>query len=105
MLGGVEANFLKLAREIGSILEKPAPKRTTPIWVLKLIGRISLWISYITGKEPDITPQKVLLITATMLCNSQKAKRELDFNPVPLKTMLEDCYQWMRSEGLLGQKK
>jgi nucleoside-diphosphate-sugar epimerase len=105
LLGGVETDFLNLAQEIGKILGKPTPKRTTPVWILKLVGRLSLWISYITAKEPDLTPQKVFLITSKMLCDSQKAERELDFNPVSLKIMLDDCYQWMRSEGLLGQKK
>lgn len=105
LLGGVEVDYLSLAQEIGNILGKPTPKRTTPIWILKLIGRVSLWISYITGKEPDITPEKVFLITNNMLCNSQKAERELDYKPASLKSMLDDCYQWMLSEGMIGQKK
>ena len=105
LLGGVEVDYLNLAREIGQILGKPTPKRTTPIWILKLIGRISLWISYITRKEPDLTPEKAFLITINMLCNSQKAERELDYHPASLKSMLEDCCRWMHSEGLFDSKK
>jgi nucleoside-diphosphate-sugar epimerase len=104
LLGGIEIDFLNLAREIGIILGRPTPKRPTPVWILKLIGRLSLWVSYITGKEPDITPEKVFLITNNMLCNSQKAERELDYNPASLKIMLDDCYQWMLSKGMIDQK-
>ena len=105
LLGGVEIDFASLAREIGSLLGKPTPKRPTPAWILKLIGRLSLWASYITGKEPDITPEKVFLVTHNMLCNSKKAERELDYHPASLESMLDDCYRWMLGEGMIGQKK
>jgi len=103
LLGGVETDYLTLAREIGNMLSKPTPERTTPGWVLKLIGRVSLWGSYITGKEPDMTPEKAFLITRDVLCISQKAERELGYQTSSLKSMLEDCYQWMLSEGLIGK--
>jgi hypothetical protein len=49
-----------------------------------------------------MTPEKAILITNQVLCNSQKAENELDYQSVPLRRMLEDCYQWMLSEGLIG---
>jgi nucleoside-diphosphate-sugar epimerase len=103
LLGGVETDYLTLAQEIGNMLGKPTPERTMPGWVLKLIGRVSLWGSYITGKEPDITPEKAFLITRDLLCNSQKAERELGYQTSSLKSMLEDCYRWMLSESLIGK--
>jgi len=103
MLGGVEADYLTLVQEIGDILGKQTPKRTTPGWILKLLGRESLLGSYITGKEPDLTPEKAILVTDQILCNSQKAEKELDYHSVPLRDMLDDCYQWMLSEGLIGK--
>ena len=103
ILGGVEVDYLTLAREIGDMLGKPTPKRTTPGWMLKLLGRVSLWGSYITGKEPDMTPEKAILVNSQVLCNSQKAENELDYHSVPLRRILEDCYQWMLSEGLIGK--
>jgi len=103
ILGGVEVDYLTIAQEIGDMLGKQTPKRTTPGWMLKMLGRVSLWGSYITGKEPDMTPEKAILITSQVLCNSQKAENELDYHSVPLRSMLEDCYQWMLSEGLIGK--
>jgi dihydroflavonol-4-reductase len=104
ILGGVEVDYLTLVKEIGDILGKQVPKKTTPGWILKLLGRFSLWVSHITGKEPDLTPEKAILITSQILCNSQKAKNELNYNPVPLRSMLDDCYQWMLREGLIGKR-
>ena len=103
ILGGVEVDYLTLVKEIGDILGKQVPERTTPGWILKLIGRFSLWGSYITGREPDITPEKAILITSQILCNSQKAENELNYSSVTLRSMLDDCYQWMLSEGLIGK--
>jgi nucleoside-diphosphate-sugar epimerase len=102
IIGGVETDYLNLTQEIGDMLGKKTPERTTPAWILKLLGRVSLWGSYITGKEPDITPEKAILITSQSLCNSRKAENELDYHSVPLRTMLEDCYRWMLSEGLIA---
>jgi nucleoside-diphosphate-sugar epimerase len=103
ILGGVEADYLTLVQEIGDMLGKQTPKRTTPGWILKLLGRVSLLGSYITGKEPDLTPEKAILVTDQIFCNSQKAEKELGYHPVSLRDMLNDCYQWMLSEGLIGK--
>jgi len=62
-----------------------------------------LWVSYITGKEPDMTPEKAILVTNQMLYNSQKAENELDYHSVSLRSMLDDCYQWMLREGLIDK--
>jgi hypothetical protein len=102
ILGGVEVDYLILAQEIGDMLGKQTPKRTTPAWMLKLLGRVSLWGSFSTGKEPDMTLEKAILITNQVLRNSQKAENELDYYSVPLRGILEDCYQWMLGEGLIG---
>ena len=103
ILGGAEVDYLTIAQEIKDMLGKQTPKKTTPGWMLKMLGRVSLWGSYITGKEPDMTPEKAILITSQVFCNSQKAENELDYHSVPLRSMLGDCYQWMLSEGLIGK--
>ena len=103
ILGGAEAEYVTRGKNLGYMLGKQTPKRTTPGWILKLLGRESLLGSYITGKEPDLTPEKAILVTDQILCNSQKAEKELDYHSVPLRDMLDDCYQWMLSEGLIGK--
>ena len=105
ILGGVEVDYLTLVKEIGDILGKHVPNRTTPGWILKMFGRMSLWGSYITGKEPDLTPEKVILITSQILCNSQKAEKDLNYHSLPLRMMLDDCYQWMLREGLIEKRR
>ena len=92
LLGGADPDFITLAGEIGRILGKPTPQRTTPAWLLRIIGRLSHWASYITRKEPDLTPEKAFLVTHNELCSSQKAERELGYKAASLQSMLEECY-------------
>lgn len=103
LLGGVDIDFMALANQIGKILGKPTPQRPTPAWLLKIVGRLSLWASYITRKEPDLTPEKAFLVTHNELCSSQKAARELGYKAASLQSMLEDCYRWMLTEGMINR--
>jgi len=102
LLGGADASFLELIQNIGKLLGLPIPMRTTPALLVKLMGRLSLWGSYVTGREPDLTPEKATLVTAELVCSSHKAERELGYRPVSLESMLEDCHRWLLEEGLLS---
>ncbi len=99
LLGGADASWFEFVQEIGKLLNRKTPKKPTPGFLLKALGRVSHWTSYLTGKEPDITPEKAILISSELLCSSEKAIKELDFKTVTLQEMLSDCYQWMRKEG------
>ncbi len=104
LLGGTEATFLELIREAGRLLNVPVGNRTTPAWILRMVGRLSDWTSRLTRKEPELTPEKVQLVTENLTCSGEKAQRELDFQPVPVTVMLEDTINWMRLEGLLPEQ-
>jgi nucleoside-diphosphate-sugar epimerase len=103
LLGGTDASFLELVQRIGELLGRPTPSRTTPAFLSKLAGRLSLWGSHLTRREPDLTPEKATLLSSELVCSSEKAERELGYRSVPLERMLEDCHRWMLAEGLLGR--
>ena len=67
-----------------------------------LLFDMQRWGSYITGKEPTITPEKAYLLNNQKGCDSQKAQKELDYNLVPLKNILKDCFRWMKAEKMIG---
>jgi nucleoside-diphosphate-sugar epimerase len=104
LLGGIDATFLELVQQIGELLGRPTPSRPTPAFLSKLAGRLSLWGSYLTRREPDLTPEKATLLSSELLCSSEKAEQELGYRGVPLRTMLEDCHRWMLDEGLLERR-
>lgn len=102
ILSGVDASFLELATTISELLGRKPPRRTVPRPVLRLAGRLYPLLAVLSNKEPRLTPEKVALITNRVVASSARAQRDLGFDAkVPLRTMLQECIDWMRAEGML----
>ncbi|MCH9683644.1 MAG: NAD-dependent epimerase/dehydratase family protein [Deltaproteobacteria bacterium] len=90
---------------VGTIAEvsgiSKVPRRAPPL-LLKLMGRLSVIVAAVTGKEPDITPE-VAEITSTRGVDfrSDKAIRELGYATQPMAVAMKDNYDWLVREGLL----
>ena len=49
-----------------------------------------------------MTPEKALMVSKRVVAISTKAVKELDYNDnISIDVMLNDCYQWMKSENRL----
>jgi len=101
LLGGADATWLEFANEIAILLGKRPFKKPIPVAVLKTIGQVSYWVSCVTGKEPDVTPEKATLVSNDLICKSDRAIKELGYEPIPLRDMLTDCHRWMVEGGML----
>ena len=101
LLGGADASFLDIARHVQKHLHCSVSQRIAPAWLLRIMGRISLWLSYVNGREPALTPEKAALSCTRMVCSPEKAVQELDYRPVPLKVMFADCIRWLQDQKLL----
>jgi len=105
ILSGTDASFVEFVQEIGRLLNKKVPRKPIPRWILSFVAHLSVLLARVTGREPDMTPEKVLIVSEVLKVNGDKAKAELNYNTeVPLKKMLSDCYQWMLAENLIGIK-
>ena len=103
LLGGENVSFLEVIQITGEILGKRVPARPTPAWILKAAARVYALRSRVTGKEPDLTPESAAMITQNLLCDSSRARRELDYRFTPIRTLVRDTIDWMRSAGMLEQ--
>jgi nucleoside-diphosphate-sugar epimerase len=101
LLGGTDASFLELVREIGEALGRPVPRRATPAWVLRTIGAFGALQSRVTGRAPTLTPEAARMVTREVSCDCSKAMRELGFREVALSEMVKDCVAWLAAEGHL----
>ncbi len=101
LLGGSDASYLELIRLIGRALARPVPRRPTPAFALRSLARLSDWFSRVTGSEPQLTPEKVALVTARWQCASTRAVRDIEYSPVALIDMVADCVEWMRTAELI----
>ncbi len=101
ILGGGEASYAEIVRLVGQLLGQPTNTAIGRPFVLRLAGRVSERISMITGKEPMISAESAAIVTSNIICRSDKAARELDYQPASLETMLKDCIDWMVAEDLI----
>jgi len=102
LLGGTDATFLELVREIGAALGRPVPARATPAWVLHILGALGALRGALSGIEPRLTPETARQATRQLTCDSSKAMRALGYRAVPLREMVGECVGWLAAEGLLA---
>lgn len=102
ILAGTDASFLEFFGRIARLLDKPAPKSTTPAYIIRALGRISdLW-SRVSGREPVVTQEKAALITRRVVASCAKAERELGYrSDTDLDTMLRESRDWLIQQKLL----
>jgi nucleoside-diphosphate-sugar epimerase len=107
-LGGPSAAWLDVYCKIAALLNVPAPRAATPVWLLYAIAYPLLWSSYLTRKKPLITPQIVHLLKiggTTAPEEVLKSRNDLGYQSASIDQMIDDCYRWLLLEGLIGRKR
>ncbi len=102
LLAGGWTTLHDFATLAASITGRKRPGLTTPMWLAhagvpfaRLYGR---W----TGKPPLYTHESLdHLVRSNRRVSRARARRELGFEPRPLRDTLEDTYGWLRSAGRL----
>jgi dihydroflavonol-4-reductase len=101
ILAGTRTSFAEMLTIIAELLGKPPPKRVLSPGLLRVIAWAQGLRAAITGKPPQLTPESVALSTRKVSCPSLKAQQELGFKIVPIRTMLQDSYEWLLASGRL----
>jgi len=101
ILAGTRTSFAEMLAIIAELLGKPPPKRVLSPGLLRLIAAVQGLRAAITDRRPQLTPESVALSTRKISCPSLKAQQELSFKIVPIRTMLQDCYEWLVASGRL----
>lgn len=102
LLPGVEASFAEVIAIIAELVDRPAPRWRIPFSAFRAIAHAKSAFGFVSGKEPDLTPDTLALMLNEPRIETDKAERELGYHRVPLRTMLEDSYQWLAAQGLLA---
>lgn len=103
LLGGIDATYLDMIRVIGELTGKKVPGKALPAWLVRTVGKLRHWRSYLTGRPPTLTPEMARLTTRHLFADSAKAERELGYKAVPLRDMLKESYDWLKRENLLPE--
>jgi len=99
--GGVhetyKTQFTLIAESIGV---KP-PTWVMPRWLVVFYAYLSEFWSNFTKKKPELNPGMARYMSVFPKYDSSKAERELGFQSVPLKQMVEDARNWYIANGFL----
>ncbi len=101
LLGGAQASYLGLAREVAALLGVRRRMVAAHPVLLDAYARLEEWVAPLFGREPDFTRDAVALLSQNLYCESTKAQRELGYQPQSLRKMLIDCRDWMREQNRL----
>lgn len=101
ILGGPDVTWKEIIRIASHLLGKPAPQWRIPALLFRLYAHLEYRISTWIGRTPTFSPHTAEILAITVLMDSSKAIRELDYQPSSVEEMLADCYQWMVGTGML----
>lgn len=104
LLGGTDSSLTNIITQIGKILNLPAPKKPMSKLLFQVVGYISYGFSTVFRFETFFNPDLINILCKDVMCDSQKAIRELNYNPSTLDEMLQDCYQWMLKEKMFSNR-
>jgi dihydroflavonol-4-reductase len=100
ILGGENLTLQAILTQIAILVGRRPPRlRLHPAVVLPIAHLAEIWARLVSAKEPLITVDGVRLARKPMFFSSDKAKRELGFNPQPVKEALAAAITWFRHHG------
>lgn len=93
------SDFVNTITEVAGFDYKPA---VIPSSVFRGYARLSsIWAS-LSNTEPKVTPELAKLMTRKDVSySSKKATNKLGYAIPPMQQSVQDCYQWLKNEGLL----
>jgi nucleoside-diphosphate-sugar epimerase len=95
ILGGYNASNTDLFRTIDNILNRNFKIIRVPVFCIFIYSWVHVIISNLLGKPPRLTPAWVKRYLHNWSVSSEKAKRELGYNPTPLKTGIKNTLKWL----------
>ncbi len=98
ILGGENADYLRLFALLAEITGQPAPTRHLPFWAMKLAGRLMVWRAALTGIEPIITHEVIRIYEHDWAYSSELARSELGYRITPLEEGLRRTVDWLRRQ-------
>jgi dihydroflavonol-4-reductase len=103
LLGGPEATYVEVVGTIGKLVGKKTPKRALPRWVLGAAAGVGSVTSLFTRREPTVTPEMVEGLVHEEVADSSKAIRELGYETVSVRAMLESALAWQIDEHIVAR--
>jgi len=99
ILGCENLTLQQILERLAKVCGKKAPRWRIPYAVAYAVGVASTGWANCTGQEPRVPLDAVKMARKKVFVSSDKAKRELGFNPRPVDGALDRAVQWFRANG------
>lgn len=101
LLGGHYVTVPGLAQLVSEITGVKAPPMALPIWFVRLVVPFVALGAFLTKTAPRFTTASMHALQNHQQVCHDKAARELDYAPRPIRETLRDTYDWFKTEGYL----
>jgi dihydroflavonol-4-reductase len=99
ILGGQDVSLREILAVIAELTGRRAPRLSLPIAPLYPLAEVAELIGRLTGREPFLTRDALIMASHHMYFTSAKAERELGYATRPYREGLRDALQWLRAQG------
>ena len=99
ILGCENLTLEQILSRLAKISDGKIPRWRIPYAVAYTAGLVSTGWANLTGREPRAPLDAVKMSKVKMFVSSDKAKRELGFNPGPVDGALQRAVDWFRANG------
>ncbi len=101
ILGGENLTFKELFGQIARVVGASPPGVRVPIWAARWAAVIMEMLSNVSGKPPVLTKAHVVSATLPHYFSSEKARRELGYEPHPVIGAIRNAYDWYLENSLM----
>ena len=102
ILGGQDVSLRQLLADIAQLTGRRAPTLEIPRWPLYPLAHALEAVARLTGREPFLTVDGLEMSRYRMYFSSDRARRELGYQPRPYLDGLRDALDWFRAAGYLN---
>lgn len=102
ILGGINLNFTQFIDQVAASFDVEVTQRRKPQALIKVVAKIKSAIGYLSGTEPDLTPESLQIISYQYSCTSQKAKDQLGYEITPFEQTLQAIKGNLTERGVLS---
>jgi dihydroflavonol-4-reductase len=99
LLSGHWATLREVASLVQDITGVKAPGLVCPLWLAGIGAPLAASWSKMMGKHPLYSTFSINTLRSSRMVSHEKATRELNYDPRPLRETIEDTLRWFRETG------
>ena len=102
--GGEQTSWHDIFVRMSRLLKIKPPFKPPPVWLISFVAYVMTSISYMTKKEPMLTPEAVFLLNCDKkdidgFIQGEKEAASLGYRSASIDEALRDCHSWLQDQA------